>query len=97
MRPFKHGMFSVLVLVTLILFLFWDPVQSCLLGWLGTRAFIPYVTVALLVSSLYFSVRSLVDLRASRQYLLARLLLALPVWVFVAYWMVRILGAHPNT
>jgi hypothetical protein len=86
----RFAIWSILLFTLLMAFLYYDPVLYYLLGWIGSRAFVPYVTLAMFGASAYCSVRFLHQSYTTKNRSTLGLLMALPIFIWLAWWLIKL-------
>lgn len=86
----RFAIWSVLLFALLMAFLYYDPVLYYLLGWIGSRAFVPYVTLALFSASAYCSVRFFHHSYTAKKLNAMGLLMSLPIFIWLAWWLIKL-------
>jgi hypothetical protein len=86
----RFAIWSILLFALLMSVLYWSDFQGFFIVLTGSRAFIPYSTLALFSASAYCSVRFFHQSYTTKKRSILGLLMALPIFIWLAWRLIKL-------
>lgn len=87
----RFAIWSMVFFALLMAFLYYDPVLYHLILWIGSRAFVPYVSTALVSASVYFSLKFFHYQVRNKELSFIGMAMALPIFIWLTWWLIRLI------